>query len=313
MNASRKGLIYGLGAYVAWGIFPIYFKALHAVAPLEVLAHRILWSALFLAGLVTLRRRGAEYLAALRAGRLAVYALSTSLITANWLIFIWGVAHGKVLEASLGYFITPIVSVILGRLVLGETMRPLQIVAVVLAAAGVLVLIVRLGTVPWLALGLAASFGSYGLVRKKAGIDPLVGLLVETSLLAPLAALIIFAHAVTGTGALGASPALTALLLLAGVLTSVPLIWFAHGVSLLRLSTMGLLQYITPTLQFLLAVLLFHEPFTPAHAAAFGCIWVALGLYSVSAVKGQPDGEGGASPRLALEGDGARVLLDDRP
>jgi chloramphenicol-sensitive protein RarD len=147
------------------------------------------------------------------------------------------------------------------------------------------VLIVRLGTVPWLALGLAASFGSYGLVRKKAGIDPLVGLLVETSLVAPLGAALIAAHAASGTGALGSTPAITALLLLSGVLTALPLIWFAHGVRQLRLSTMGLILYVSPTLQFLLAVVVFHEPFTPAHALAFASIWTALALYTADSLR----------------------------
>jgi chloramphenicol-sensitive protein RarD len=282
---SRHGFTHAIGAYLAWGVFPLYFKALRTVAPIEVLAHRVVWSALFLAVLVALRHRGREYLGALRGGRLPVYLLSTALISGNWLIFIWGVAHGRVLEASLGYFITPIVSVLLGRLFLGEVLRPRQSVAVGLAAAGVLVLVLRLGAVPWPALGLAATFGSYGLVRKKAAIDPLVGLLVETSLVAPLAVLLIAARTVQGTGALGSSPAITALLLLSGVITALPLIWFAHGVRLLRLSTMGLLQYVSPTLQFLLAVVLFHEPFSTAHALAFACIWTALGLYTADTLR----------------------------
>jgi chloramphenicol-sensitive protein RarD len=284
-SASRKGFTYALAAYVSWGVFPLYFKALRTVAPLEVLAHRVVWSALFLAVLVAVRRRGGEYLSALRGRRLGVYALSTALISANWLIFIWAVAQGRVLEGSLGYFITPIVNVVLGRLLLGEVLRPRQALAVALAAVGVLVLILRLGAVPWLALGLALSFGSYGLVRKKAGIDPLVGLLVETSLVAPLGAAFIAYRAVSGTGALGSNPAITTLLLLSGVLTALPLIWFAHGVRQLRLSTMGLILYVSPTLQFLLAVVVFHEPFTPAHALAFASIWTALALYTADSLR----------------------------
>jgi chloramphenicol-sensitive protein RarD len=282
---SRSGFGFALGAYVAWGVFPLYFKALRSVSPLEILAHRVVWSTVLLGAMVLLRRRWAEYrrpFASLRT--LAVYLLSTALVTTNWLLYIWGITSGHALDASLGYFITPIVSVLLGLLFLGERLRPRQTAAVALAAAGVLMLVARLGAIPWLALGLALSFGGYGLVRKKAAIDPVVGLLVETSLVAPFGAVLIIARAADGTGQLGASPLVTTLLLLAGLVTALPLIWFAHGVRSLPLSTMGLLQYISPTLQLLCAVLLFHEPFTRAHAAAFGCIWAALALYTFDAL-----------------------------
>jgi chloramphenicol-sensitive protein RarD len=285
----RAGLAPALAAYLSWGVFPLYFKALRRVPPLEILAHRVVWSTVFLAILVLARGRAAEWRDAFRsARRLGVYALSTALVTCNWLLYIWGVASGRVLEASLGYFIGPIVNVLLAVLFLGERLRPRQIAAVALAAAGVVVLVARAGTVPWLALGLAVSFSSYSLVRKKGAIDPLVGLLVETSLLSPFAAVLIVGRAVAGTGHLGARPLETWLLLAAGVLTALPLIWFARGVRELRLSTMGLLQYISPTLQFLLAVLLFGERFTSAHAAAFGCIWAALALYTIDALTRSP-------------------------
>jgi chloramphenicol-sensitive protein RarD len=300
MNAgprARSGFAFALAAYIAWGVFPLYFKALAAVPPIEVLAHRVVWSALFLTGLVLASRRGAEYWHALSsARRFGTYALSTALVTVNWLLYISAVASGRALEASLGYFITPIVNVILGRLFLAETLSRRQAAAVVLAAAGVLVLLVRLGTVPWLALGLAASFGGYGLVRKKIDADPVVGLLIETSLVAPLGAALIVARAGNGTGHLGAGPLVTTLLLLAGVITAVPLIWFAHGVRSLRLSTMGLMQYISPTLQFVCAVALFHEPFTRAHAVAFACIWTALAVYSLDTLAQRRPGAS-ASPR----------------
>jgi chloramphenicol-sensitive protein RarD len=282
------GFGYALAAYAAWGVFPLYFRALKRVPPLEILAHRVLWSALLLAGVVAAQRRGGEYRAAFRSARsVGVYALSTTLVTCNWLLYIWGVATGRVLEASLGYFITPLVNVVLGVAFLGERLRRRQAAAVALAAAGVLVLVVRSGVVPWLALGLAVSFGGYGLVRKKAALDPVVGLLVETSLVAPLGAALILGRAAAGTGQLGGGALVTGLLLLSGVVTSLPLIWFAHGVRRLPLSTMGLLQYLSPTLQFLCAVLLFGERFTAAHALAFGCIWAALALYSADAVSGR--------------------------
>src|SRR5205814_962589 len=188
-------------------------------------AQRVVWSTLFLAALVLARGRGGEVWRALRS-RPGVYLLSTMFITCNWLLYIWGVATGRVLEASLGYFTGPLVNVLLGLVFLGERLRPRQWGAVALALAGVLVLILRAGTVPWLALGLAFSFSSYSLVRKKAAVDPLVGLLVETSLLAPFGAALIVARAVAGTGQLGAGTLVTTLLLSAGVLTALPLIWF---------------------------------------------------------------------------------------
>jgi chloramphenicol-sensitive protein RarD len=282
---ARSGLGHALAAYVAWGVFPLYFKALRAVPPLEILAHRVVWSSVLLAGVVLVRRRWPEYRRAFSSRRsLLVYALSTTLVTVNWLLYIWGVTTGRVLEASLGYFVTPIVNVLLGVSFLGERLRRRQAIAVALAAGGVVVLVLRLGTIPWLALGLAFSFGGYGLVRKKAALDPLVGLLVETSLVAPLGAALILTRAAAGTGHLGGGPLVTALLLISGVVTALPLIWFAHGVRRLRLSTMGLIQYISPTLQFLCAVLLFHERFTAAHATAFAFIWAGLALYSWDAL-----------------------------
>ena len=280
-QSPRAGFFFALAAYTAWGAFPLYFRALHAVAPPEILAHRIFWSTCFLAVLVTWSRRWPEYRAAFATSRkLATYALSAALVTTNWLLYIWAVNNAHVLEASLGYFINPLVNVLLGVLFLRERLRPRQLFAIGLAAAGVLVLVVRLGAFPWLALALALTFGCYGLVRKKAAIDPLVGLLVETSLVAPLATLFIGSRIASGTSGLGLDSRTTGLLLISGVVTSVPLIWFAHGVRSLRLSTMGLIQYVAPTLQFLTAVVLFHEAFTQAHAVAFGCIWVSLAIYS---------------------------------
>ncbi len=295
---ARSGLRFALGAYLVWGAFPLYFKALKSVSPLEILAHRILWSAVFLAGLATISRRWPEYLEALRSRRrLAIYGLSTALITGNWLLYIWAVNAGHVLEASLGYFVNPIVNVLLGVLFLRERLRPGQAAALALAALGASAFVVRLGTFPWLALALAFTFGGYGLVRKKADIDPLVGLLVETSLLAAPAAALIVGRALAGGGGLRGDGRTAALLLLAGVITSVPLIWFARGVRSLRLSTMGVLQYVTPSLQFLAAVLLYREPFTSAHALAFGLIWASLALYTGEALLQPPAERSGAAPQ----------------
>jgi chloramphenicol-sensitive protein RarD len=284
---QRSGFAYALAAFALWGLFPLYFKLLAHVPATEILAHRIVWSALLLTGVVTVTRRWGEWAAVFRAPkRLGVYALSTALISGNWLLYIWAVTNGRVLEASLGYFINPLVNVLLGVVLLRETLRPRQAAAIAVAAAGVLVLVLRLGHFPWVALALALSFGSYGLVRKRGAIDPIVGLLVETSLLAPIAAAFLALRTAEGTGHFGHGAATTALLIALGVLTAVPLIWFAHGLRSLRLSTVGLLQYTSPTLQLLCAVVLFREPFTRAHAAAFACIWASLALYTADAFAG---------------------------
>lgn len=284
----RRGFAAAVAAYVTWGLFPIYFKSIKTVPPLQILSHRVVWSMVFLAVMVSWRRRWRELGTAFRGGKLPVYLASTTLISANWLLFIWAVNTGRVLESSLGYFVNPLVNVVLGMLFLRERLSRPQGIAVALAGVGVLALAVRLGAFPWVSLALAGTFGFYGLVRKKARIDPIVGLLVETALLAPVALLYLGALAVRGQGAFGyAGGGTTLLLAAAGVITAVPLIWFAVGMHALRLSTMGLVQYVTPTMQFLLAVALYRERFTSAHAVAFGCIWTSLALYTFDTLRAQ--------------------------
>jgi chloramphenicol-sensitive protein RarD len=282
----RTGLLYGLAAYLAWGLLPLYFRALHGVPPLEILAHRIVWSVLLLAGLTTWLGRWPEVVRPLATWRgRGLLSATTALITVNWGVYIWAVHAGRVLEASLGYFINPLVNVLLGVLFLGEALSRRQQVAVGLAAIGVAVLVATAGTFPWVALVLAVSFGLYGLLRKVARVDAVAGLFSETALLAPLAiaGLLVLAH--RGTGHLGEAPAVSALLVAAGLVTALPLIWFALGVQRLRLSTVGLLQYVAPTMQFSIAVFVFGEPFTAAHGLAFGCIWGSLALYTVDVLK----------------------------
>jgi len=280
----RHGLAAALAAYIAWGCFPLYFKSIRTVPPLQILSHRVVWSLLFLAVLVSWKRRWAELRGA--SAMLPTYLLTTLLISANWLIFIWAVNGGRVLEASLGYFVNPLVNVLLGVLFLRERLSRKQGAAVALAGLGVLALVVRLGVFPWVSLALALTFGFYGLVRKKARIDAVVGLLVETALLAPVAVAFLLLVEAQGQGAFVHQGLPTTLLLAsAGVVTAVPLIWFATGMKALRLSTMGVIQFITPTAQFLQAVVLFREPFTMSHAIAFGCIWASLALYTFDAVR----------------------------
>lgn len=279
-DERARGLAYALAAYLSWGLLPLYFKALRPVPALEILAHRVLWSLALLAGLLAARGGWAAFRAPFRRDKLPLLAVTTALISVNWLVYIWAVQVGRVLEASLGYFVNPLVNVLLGVLFLGESLSGRQRAAVALAGVGVLVLVVRAGTFPWISLVLATSFGLYGLLRKRAAVDPVGGLLGETALLAPPALAYLALRAEAGTGAFGTAPGVTVLLAAAGVITALPLVWFTLGIHRLRLSTMGLLQYVAPSGQFLLAVLLYREPFGPAHAAAFVFIWASLAIYS---------------------------------
>lgn len=284
-DALLTGVLNALGCFTLWGLFPLYFKALSQVPALEVLAHRVLGSAILLLLLLGFQGRRRELCAAFQdRRRLGFYSLTTLLISANWLLYIWAVQQGRILEASLGYYINPLVNVVLGVLFLHERLRPRQQLAVFIAAAGVLSLVLGYGVFPWISLALALSFGGYGLLRKQAGYDATLGLAVETTLIAPFALLWLSVLALQGAGALGTVNGRTDLLLLcAGLITVVPLLMFLEAGQRLRLSTVGLIQYLTPTLQFLLAVTVYHEPFTGGHALTFGCIWLALALYSADA------------------------------
>ncbi len=284
---DRAGILFGLAAYGWWGFVPLYFKAVAQVTPLEVLAHRILWSLVLLLSLLLLRGRLHLFRSLLRDRRtLAVLGLTTLLIAANWLVFIWAVANDHVLQASFGYFITPLLNVLLGVVVLKERLRRSQALAVVLAGLGVLWLSLRLGGLPVISLTLAASFSLYGLLRKLIRPDGTLGLAAETLLLAPAAlAWLLVREGTAGTAFLHDGAGTALLLAAGGIVTALPLIWFAEAARRLRYATVGFLQYLSPTLQFLLAVVLFHEPFTASHAVAFGLIWAALGLYSWDALR----------------------------
>ncbi|MDD2852048.1 MAG: EamA family transporter RarD [Desulfuromonadaceae bacterium] len=282
------GLTYGIVAYLVWGFFPIYFKSIAAVPPLQVVSHRIVWSVLLLALIITVRRSWSEVRAAVsERNSLFILLCSALLIATNWLVFIIAVEHGQILQSSLGYFITPFVSVLLGFLFLKERLRRLQLAGLFLAATGVILLTVRHGSVPWTALILALTFGSYGLLRKVVKTESLSGLTVETILLAPAACGYLMYATMRGEGVFLATGLVTTLLLAsAGVVTSVPLLLFAAAARRLRLATIGFLQYITPTMHFLLAVLLYKEPFTMAHLVSFLFIWGGLCCYSYDAWRG---------------------------
>ncbi len=286
-SSAATGLAYGLLAYLVWGFFPVYFKALEGVPPLQVVCHRIVWSLAFLLLLIAVKRTWREIGGTLR-DRRAMLTLATTavLIATNWLVFIVAVGHAQVLQSSLGYFITPFVSVLLGFGFLKERLKRAQWVGLLLAAVGVLLLTFQYGRIPWVALTLAATFGSYGLLRKIVSVDALTGLTVETILLSPLALGFLWYVDRHGTGAWLHGPQTTDLLLIAvGVVTAVPLLLFASAARRLRLATIGFLQYLTPTLHFLLAVVVYGEPFTAHHLVSFVFIWAGLACYTWDAYR----------------------------
>jgi chloramphenicol-sensitive protein RarD len=279
---AGSGLLYGVTAYLIWGFFPVYFKAFGSIAPLQIVSHRIVWSLAFLVLISFRPGRWHDIRQAMTDRRSLLILVSTALLIAtNWLVFIIAVGHGQILQSSLGYFITPFVSVLLGMVFLKEQLRRLQLIALLLAAAGVITLTVSYGSIPWTALILAVTFGSYGLLRKVVKTDALAGLTVETVVLAPLACAFLFFSAWRGEGAfLSSGLKIDLLLVSAGVATAVPLLLFAAAARRLRLATIGFLQYITPTMHFLLAVGVYNEPFSSAHLASFLCIWAGLICYS---------------------------------
>lgn len=277
---SRAGLCYGLAAYSMWGVFPIYFHALSAVAPWIVLCHRIAWSVLFLALVVSVRGEWQAILPILRNRRTALL-LSTGavLIALNWLIFIYAVGSHQVMETSLGYFINPLLSIALGMVFLRERLRRWQWLAVLIAGLAVANLALRGTGFPWIAVSLACTFGFYGLVRKKVDINSLHGLLVETAILLPvaLATLAVVPTRTISTGTLG-------ILSLSGVITAVPLLMFGAALRRLKLSTVGFLQYISPTLNLLVAIVVFHEPLDRVKLASFALCWLGIAVYTADSV-----------------------------
>jgi chloramphenicol-sensitive protein RarD len=278
----RSGIIYAALAFFCWGLFPIYFHALGEVPPLQILAHRMLWSLAFLLVLLLLRRDW-KWLQVVRQPRVFFsFVLSALLLSANWLVYIWSVMNHHVIEASLGYFINHLVNIVLGYLILKERMRPLQWAAIGVAALGVAWLTWQAGTVPWIALFLALSFGGYGLLRKTAALGPLEGLSFETIVLFPLAAGYVIWLTVHGQNVFinTASDTTRWLLIMAGPLTAIPLLLFATGARKIPLSILGLLQYLSPTLQFLLGVWLFKEAFSADRLVGFVLIWSALALFA---------------------------------
>jgi chloramphenicol-sensitive protein RarD len=284
-----SGFWSGVAAYTIWGLVPLYWKLLKHVPAIQVLGHRIVWSLAVLIILVAAMRRGRRAtpgggratLGAVSRRVVGLYAIAAGLIAVNWFLYIYAVNAGFIVETSLGYYITPLVNVLFGVVVFHERMRPAQWVAIAIAAVGVVQLTFAYGALPWIAFGLAASFGSYGLAKKKAPLDPVEGLTLETAILAPVAILFLIMLHRSGEGAFLRTGATSdALMIGGGLVTTVPLLLFAAAVRTVPLSVIGILQYIGPTLQFLLGVFVYHEPFSRTQLIGFSIVWTALAIYA---------------------------------
>jgi chloramphenicol-sensitive protein RarD len=286
VSPARSGILSGAAAYLLWGLFPLYWPLLEPSGSLEVLAHRVLWSLGVVVVLLAVTRRTAAVRAAVAdRRRLLRLALAAVVIAVNWGTYIYGVTHERVVETSLGYFVNPIVTVLLGVLVLGERLRPAQWSALGLAGVAVTVLTVENGRPPWIALALALSFGAYGLLKKTAGVGAVEGLAVETAVLLPVAAAYVAVLGASGAGTFGSEGAGHAVLLaMSGLVTAVPLLAFGAAASRIPLTTLGLLHYLAPTMQFLLGVTLFDEPLPPVKLLGFLLVWAGLALFTADAV-----------------------------
>jgi len=278
------GLMFTTGAFLFWGLYPPYWKLLEGVPELQAFAHRVVWSCAFSACVITIHGRWSEVRAALWSRKTALTLLASGLcITSNWSVYIIGVFSGKLLAVSMGYFINPLVSVLLGVLILRERLRFWQIVAVLFAFSGVLYMPMGSLGLPWISLSLAFSFGLYGLLRKTVAVESIPGTFVESLLVSPLVISFLFFEAVHGRSAFGTADAATHLFLISsGVVTALPIIWFANGVRRIPLSLVGILQYLAPTSQMLLGIFLYKEEFTRTHLISFGLIWVGILIFILS-------------------------------
>jgi len=282
---AQIGIGYALLAFSAWGFLPIYWKLLDTVPSLEILAHRMVWSVFFLLGLLAVQKRLGEFRELFHSPKYIFMLLGTAtLLGGNWFVYIYGVNTNQVIETSLGYFISPLLVILLGAVFLRERLNIWQVVAVGFAALGVLNFIWKFDSLPWIALSLAFTFSFYGLLRKMIPVKPLVGLLMETVLLAPFAAVMIVVWNVDGTGNIRGDWEILIFLVGAGVVTSLPLLWFTNAGKRLRYTTLGFIQYMTPSIQLIIGVYLFHEPFTSTHSITFGLIWAGLVIFSINSL-----------------------------
>jgi len=281
---SNPGVLYAIAAYGIWGILPIYWKAMKQIPAGDILAHRIFWSFLFLGAIISGMRKWSEFRQAFTSLRsILAVSLASILISTNWLIYIWAVNNNHIVEASLGYYINPLLTILLGMIVLREKADFWQVVAIVLAFVGVAFLTYQYGRVPWVALTLAVSFAVYGLVKKLSKLTSLTGLAAETMMVAPFALGYLIVQVSSTTSVyVDISYWMVTMILLTGVVTSVPLLLFAQAAKRVSLSTLGFVQYISPTLSLILGIFVYREPFTYIDRISFGCIWVALAIFSLS-------------------------------
>jgi chloramphenicol-sensitive protein RarD len=282
----NKGILFAIGAYGIWGLLPIYWKTIDIVPAPQILSHRIVWSFIFLVIVLLMKKDLSTFTRVVQSKKtLAIFTLAAVLIGVNWLTYIWAVNAGYIVETSLGYFINPLVSVLFGVIFLGEKLRPLQWAPIILAATGVLYLTISYGALPWIALVLAFTFGLYGLIKKTAPLNSLHGLSLETGILFLPALFYLFYAEGQGTGLMGhADWLVTILLIFTGIATALPLLLFASAARKINLSTLGILQYIAPTMQFLIGVLMYGEPFTQSRLFGFSIIWTALLIYTFEGV-----------------------------
>lgn len=282
----KKGILYSIGAYVLWGVFPIFWKIIHDIPALEIISHRVVWSFVFVLGIVAIKKDWCKFRPIIEnKRRLFPYLVTAILLSINWLTFVWGVNAGYIVETSLGYFINPLISVLLGVAFLQEKLRPWQWISAGLAFLGVFYLTITYGRLPWIALTLAGSFGIYGLIKKTAHLESLHGFSLETGIMfIPALSYLIYLE-ITGQGAFGHTDlTTTTLLTLTGIATGVPLLWFGTAAREIKLSTLGFLQYLAPTLQFLIGTLIYKEDFSKERIIGFGVIWIALLIFSVERI-----------------------------
>jgi chloramphenicol-sensitive protein RarD len=296
---QKKGVIFALAAYLMWGLFPLYWKQLEGIPALQLIGHRIAWAFILLALTVVATRQADSLWAALSRRTLRIYMIAALLISVNWYTYVWAATHGRVVEASLGYFINPLFSVLLGVVIFREQLRPRQWLPLAVAALGVLFLTLTYRAVPWVALVLALTFGLYGMVKKTAPLTSLAGLTLETGLLfLPALAYLISCEALGWGAFLHATTKANWLMVGGGLVTAVPLLLFAGAASRVPLSTLGILQYVNPSMQFLLGVLVYHESFTHVRLIGFGIVWAGLALFWAEGLFSQRSTAGVPLPEL---------------
>lgn len=283
----KTGVTYSFAAYFLWGILPLYWKLLNKIPAGEILAHRIIWSSIFILGLLIFQKRLPQLKEITKESKKMTWViLCTIFISINWFVFIWAVNSNRVVESSMGYYINPLVVVLLGVIVLKERLGLWQIVSLVLATIGVIIMTFSYGKIPWISLILAMSFGFYGLFKKLANVESILGLGLETFILAPISLVYIIYRQVSGLGSLGTISLNTTLILFcSGIATATPLLWFGQGAKRIPLSTLGFIQYLAPTISLIIGVFIFKEEFTTAHLISFGFIWLGLVIYSLSQTK----------------------------